>query len=103
MTENGLEAVERWESGDFDYIPMDIQMPVMDGIEATKAIRNSAAGVKANTPIIALTSFAMAGDRERFLAAGMNDYLSKADHLDDLKEALGRVTKRNRTRRRDLA
>ena len=95
--ENGLEALERWESGDFDCILMDIQMPVMDGIEATKAIRNSDAGAKADIPIIALTSFAMAGDREKFLAAGMNDYLSKPVHLDDLKAALDRVMKRNET------
>ncbi len=94
--ENGLEALERWESGDFDCILMDIQMPVMDGIEATKAIRNSEAGAKADIPIIALTSFAMAGDREKFLAAGMNEYLSKPVHLDDLKEVLDKVTKRNK-------
>ncbi|WP_084435536.1 PAS domain S-box protein [Desulfomicrobium escambiense] len=94
--ENGLEAVERWESGNFDCILMDIQMPVMDGIEATKTIRKSGAGAKANIPIIALTSFAMAGDREKFLASGMTDYLSKPVHLDDLRDALDRVMKRTK-------
>ncbi len=92
--ENGLEAVERWESGDFDCILMDIQMPVMDGVEATRRIRNSGAGAKAEIPIIALTSFAMAGDREKFLAAGMDAYLSKPVNLDDLRNALATACKR---------
>ena len=96
IAENGLEAIERWESGDFDCILMDIQMPVMDGIEATRTIRNSGAGAKAEIPIIALTSFAMAGDREKFLAAGMDAYLSKPVNLDDLKDALVTTCRRKK-------
>lgn len=94
--ENGLEAIELWESGDFDCILMDIQMPVMDGIEATERIRNSGVGAKADIPIIAVTSFAMAGDREKFLAAGMDDYLNKPVHIEDLLEVLHSVANRKK-------
>ena len=95
--ENGLEAIELWKSEDFDCILMDIQMPVMDGFEATKIIRNSGVGAKADIPIIAMTSFAMAGDREKFLAVGMDHYISKPVHLDDLKHALATVCKKSET------
>jgi len=95
--ENGLEAIELWKSEDFDCILMDIQMPVMDGIEATKIIRNSGVGAKADIPIIAMTSFAMAGDREKFLAVGMDHYISKPVHLDDLRHALATVCKKSET------
>jgi len=72
---------------------MDIQTPVMNGVEATRIIRSgSMARVDATTPIIALTAYAMEGDRERFLAAGMNDYLSKPVNIEDLDAAIRRVT-----------
>ena len=73
FAENGLEAVEKVLSQHYDLIFMDIQMPYLDGIEATKRIR--VAGV--STPIIALTANAFNGEREKLLAVGMNDYLSK--------------------------
>lgn len=89
MAQNGLEAIELWKRTNFDCILMDIQMPIMDGLTATRLIRNStASGEKIDIPIIALTSYAMAGDREKFLAAGMDAYLSKPVQLDDLAEAL---------------
>jgi len=91
---NGKEALELLDAEDFGVILMDVQMPVMDGIEATQRIRNSLAGAKANIPIIALTSYAMAGDQEKFLAAGMNAYLSKPVRLADLQEALAMVGRR---------
>jgi len=72
---NGLEAVELWESWSPDLIWMDIQMPVMDGLEATKRIKAHPQG--ANTPILALTASAFDRDREIALAAGCDDYLSK--------------------------
>jgi CheY-like chemotaxis protein len=70
---------------------MDVQMPVMDGIEATKRIRNFKVGKKAGVPIVALTAYAMVGDREKFLAAGMDAYLSKPVQLNDLRKILSSV------------
>lgn len=85
---NGLEAIDLWESEDFDCILMDVRMPVMDGVEATRRIRASQTGAKARIPIVALTACAMTGDRERFLEAGMDVYLSKPVQLADLTQAI---------------
>jgi PAS domain S-box-containing protein len=73
---NGLEALDAVSSRPYDLILMDVQMPEMDGIEATKRIR-AMAGAARDIPIIAMTANAMKGDRERLLAVGMNDYVSK--------------------------
>ncbi len=76
--ENGKQAYERFMEDDFDLIFMDISMPVMDGIETTKAIRAfEISHDKGRTPIIALTAHAMSGDQSRFLDAGMDDYIAK--------------------------
>ncbi|MFH2067581.1 MAG: response regulator [Pseudomonadota bacterium] len=80
IADNGKEAVEIFMNQSFDLILMDIQMPVMNGIEATVKIREQEARKNrtgARTPIIALTANALKGDRKRFLAAGMDDYISK--------------------------
>ncbi|MBS1510963.1 MAG: PAS domain S-box protein [Bacteroidetes bacterium] len=71
---NGAEAIEKIKEYNIDLVLMDVQMPVMDGIEATKHIR---AGISTTLPVIALTAFAINGDNQKCLAAGMNDYLSK--------------------------
>lgn len=73
---NGLEAVKMWREEKFDLVLMDCEMPVMDGLEAARAIRSEERGGE-SVPIIALTAFAMKGDRERCLAAGMTDYVAK--------------------------
>ncbi|MCD6231060.1 PAS domain S-box protein [Candidatus Aerophobetes bacterium] len=73
--ENGREALKLLEERDFDLILMDVQMPNMDGVEATKRIREN--NYKKDIPIIALTAHAIKGDKERFLKAGMDDYVSK--------------------------
>jgi len=77
----------------YDLVIMDCQMPVMDGFEATRMIRDPATGVRnPRIPIIALTAHAMKGDRELCLEAGMNDYLSKPVHPDELEAAIARCT-----------
>lgn len=78
---DGLEAVDRAACGRFDAILMDVQMPRLDGIEATRRLRGGD-GPNRRTPIIALTANATPADRERYLAVGMNDCLSKPFELD---------------------
>ncbi len=86
---NGVEAVDAWTRGSFAAVLMDCQMPVMDGFEATARIR-AAEGDRRHTPIIALTASALAGDRERCLAAGMDDYVAKPMTVEELAEVTAR-------------
>ena len=83
VANNGREAVEALQENDFDLVLMDIQMPEMDGIEATHAIRASETG-KSKIPIIAMTAHAMAADRLRCLEAGMDEYISKPYRAKEL-------------------
>lgn len=87
---NGVEALEAIRSRSFDLVLMDIQMPVMDGVEATRAIR-LLPGTERNIPIVALTANAMVGSREEYLAAGMDDYVPKPVNFDELQNAIARV------------
>lgn len=89
---NGLEAVSAAIRSTYDVILMDVQMPEMDGPTATREIRRIA-GEASDVPIIALTANAMKGDRERYLAAGMNDYVSKPIEQQALFAAIARCTK----------
>ncbi|BAH77662.1 PAS domain S-box protein [Solidesulfovibrio magneticus] len=88
--QDGQIAIGCLSDPDFDLILMDVQMPVLDGVEATKLIRASGASY-ADIPIIAMTAYAMTGDKEKFLAAGMNDYISKPVDMAALKEVIERV------------
>lgn len=87
---NGREALEAVESGAFALVLMDCQMPEMDGFQSTMAIRKGEMRTGHHIPIIALTAHAMPGDRERCLAAGMDDYVSKPVDVDQLKKVLSR-------------
>ncbi len=89
--EDGRETLARLEHGTYDVVLMDIQMPIMDGFEATLAIREREAGRGGHVPIIALTAHAMAGDRERCLAAGMDGYASKPFRPAELVAEIRRV------------
>ncbi len=89
--ENGWLAVEAILNGNFDLVLMDIQMPEMNGFEATAAIRrNAGLGEKANVPIIALTAHAMEKDRNKCFFAGMTDYIAKPVELSTLAEMLAK-------------
>jgi len=91
---NGLEVIQLLSTERFDLIFMDIQMPLMDGVETTRKIRSSKElGRKSEIPIIAMTAFAMIGDRENFLAAGMNDYIAKPIDMKEIEEVLLRLQK----------
>jgi PAS domain S-box-containing protein len=87
----GHEALQVLEEGSFDLVLMDVQMPEMDGFEATAAIRAREKRSNTHIPIIAMTAHAMKGDRERCLAAGMDDYVAKPIRLHELDEAIERV------------
>ena len=88
---NGREALARLERGDIDLVLMDVQMPEMDGIEATTAIRAREQDTDAHLPIIAMTAHAMKGDEERCLEAGMDGYVSKPINVDALHAEIQRV------------
>ena len=88
FAENGQNVVEMWENGKYDLILMDVQMPLLNGFEATAAIRERERNNGGHTPIIAMTAHALKEDEERCLNAGMDAYISKPI---DLKECLGRI------------
>jgi len=89
VVEDGQQALDALRREPFDLTLMDVQMPVLDGVEATRAIRNGAAGEAARTmPVLAMTAYAMTGDADAFLAAGMDGYVSKPATLEDLTRAV---------------
>lgn len=96
IAENGAAAVEFYQNNDYDCILMDVQMPVMDGVAATRKIRQIEAETGRRTTIYAYTAAAMAGDRERFLEAGMDDYISKPVDIELLFSLLMQVPKQTK-------
>jgi CheY-like chemotaxis protein len=89
VANNGEEAVAAAKDRAYDLILMDIQMPKLDGLEATRRIRTLAAPRRPF--IVAMTADAMPGDRERCMAAGMDDYVSKPVRMEALQAVLGKV------------
>jgi CheY-like chemotaxis protein len=77
IAENGMQAVEKWEQGNYDLVLMDVQMPHMDGLAATAAIREKERAIGSHTLIVAMTAHAYSEDEMRCLAAGMDAYISK--------------------------
>jgi signal transduction histidine kinase/CheY-like chemotaxis protein len=92
VAEHGRKALEMLETDSFDLILMDVQMPEMGGFEATAAIRAREQLVGGHVPIVALTAHAMSGDRERCLAAGMDDYATKPLRIQELSTIIERLT-----------
>lgn len=88
IAHDGREAVEMWESGNFDVILMDIQMPNLDGLDATREIRSKEGTATVPIPIVAMTAHALKGDRERCLEAGMTGYVSKPVRRNELFVAI---------------
>lgn len=92
---NGLEAFEEYKKNNYDLILMDINMPVMDGIDAFKNIREyESKNSLCQKPVVALTANAIKGDKEKFLEYGMNDYLSKPINLNELKNIFSKYLKK---------
>ncbi len=85
---NGLEAVEMMEKTHYDLVFMDVQMPELDGLQATRAIRERELRLGRTTVIVAMTAHAMQGDREKCLEAGMDDYMTKPIQVEELEERL---------------
>jgi PAS domain S-box-containing protein len=95
LAANGREALTALAAKAYDLVLMDIQMPVMDGLAATRAIRESSGhSTGPGVPIIAMTAYAMAGDREAFLAAGMDGYIAKPVEMGELRRVVARVLAR---------
>jgi PAS domain S-box-containing protein len=93
LAENGQQAVDKLNRDKFDLVLLDIQMPVMDGYATAKTIRNE---LKSNIPIIAMTAHAMAGEREKCLSQGMNDYISKPIQEKELQNLLKKYIARQK-------
>ncbi len=94
VVENGAAALDLLQQEHFDLIFMDCQMPVLDGYQTTRRIRQDANNPAVSTPIIAMTAHAMAGDREHCLRAGMDDYVAKPFKTDELRMILERWLKK---------
>jgi two-component system sensor histidine kinase/response regulator len=88
---NGKQAVEHVERCTFDVVLMDIQMPIMGGVQATQLIRKAESEANRRTPIVAMTAHAMKGDREKYLMAGLDGYVSKPIRTDVLRDEIARV------------
>lgn len=96
IAENGEKAIEKLKAQDFDLVLMDIQMPVMDGYEATRQIRKTLPAPKSSIPIIAMTAHALVGESDKCVALGMDDYISKPFNQQDLYDKIVAVLHKKR-------
>jgi len=96
VAKNGREALAAIEHGKFDIVLMDVQMPVMDGFEATAAIRETERRKGGHIPIVAMTAHSLKGDEERCLAAGMDGYVSKPIRAEKVNEIMERLAQKSR-------
>ncbi|MDL2267316.1 response regulator [Desulfovibrio sp. OttesenSCG-928-G15] len=94
LADNGEEAVQLWNSNDYDIVILDIQMPVMDGLSASRVIRSSPRPGSDTVPILAMTAHAMVADKERSLEAGMNEHITKPIDVVQLRETIRRWSAR---------
>jgi len=94
FAEDGLKAVELWEKGEYDLILMDMQMPRMDGFEATRTIREREKERGGHIPIVALTAHALKEDEEKCLAAGMDSYIAKPINFAKCLQVIGELLKK---------
>lgn len=99
---NGVEALKLMENNKFDIILMDIQMPELDGIETTQIIRENEKRSGEHIPIIAITAYALKGDKEKYLSKGMDDYISKPVNINDLNEKLNKIEKMSSKNNEDI-
>lgn len=98
IAENGIEAIEILKVRKFDLILMDIQMPLMDGLSTLSVIRNE---LKMDVPVIAVTAYALKGDRERFMSAGMNEYISKPINIREFYEKIEQLGRKQGNHKTD--
>jgi two-component system sensor histidine kinase/response regulator len=101
VASNGREALETLDKGPVDMVLMDVQMPEMDGLEATQLIRDREKGNGGHIPIVAMTAHAMKGDRERCLAAGMDNYMSKPIRAEDLFSIIEDLAYRSQDKKKE--
>jgi CheY-like chemotaxis protein len=94
FAEHGEKAVEMWESGEYDLILMDVQMPRLNGFEATAAIREKEGSRGGHIPIIAMTAHALKEDEERCLVAGMDAYISKPIDFEKTRQVIAETLKK---------
>jgi CheY-like chemotaxis protein len=95
VADDGLMGVEMWEGGNFDLVLMDVQMPRMNGFEATRAIRDKEVARGGHTHIVAITAFALKNDELKCLAAGMDAYMSKPIDFKKCIELIRELQQRN--------
>lgn len=97
IAENGQQALNMIEDKQYDLILMDIQMPILDGIQTTKMIRKLEENKESHVPIIALTAYALKGDKERFLSIGVDDYVAKPFNMNELLKTAYSMVKTEKT------